>query len=374
MSKLSRVLPLVFVTAAVAGACDFLSSGAGAGKSTAGLAGLASGIACPALASGGDAMSVQYTAKAELNAKIGAFVQAAKDLQRLAVQMDTEVTGACRRIGADIGVPAAQMQPAQGKSASEAACGAVAAKIQGIVKGGVQIQASYTPPKCEVDASASAKCDARCQVEVDPGEIVAKCEPAKLSGRCQGTCKGQCDGRCSGQCSGACAVKDAQGRCAGKCEGTCEGKCDATCHASCQGSWQAPKCEGHVTPPKVDADCKASCKASVKFAAQCTKPQLEVKTSGNAQAMAKVVASLSANLPVLVAAQIKIGKEIAGDVQTMVKLGGELRGKLKGAGEKAIACVTASATAIASASVSINVSFKASASVSGAASASAGAG
>ena len=75
-------------------------------------------------------------------------------------------------------------------------------------KGGVKIEANYTPPKCDVDASARARCDGRCKVDVDPGEIVAKCTPAKLSGRCQGTCKGQCDGRCSGQCDGNCAVKD----------------------------------------------------------------------------------------------------------------------------------------------------------------------
>lgn len=372
MSQTSRALTVTFAAAAVAGACNFLSSGAG--QTTTGLANLAGAVACPALSSGGDAFGVKYTAQAALNAKIGAFVQAAKDLQRLAVKWDAEVTGACRKIGGDIGVAPPAMQASDNATASQAACGAVAAKIRGMLAGGASIQAKYTPPKCQVDASARARCDARCKVDVDPGEIVAQCTPAKLSGRCQGTCKGQCDGRCSGQCEGNCAVKDAQGRCAGKCEGTCRGKCDATCHASCEGTWQAPKCEGHVTPPKVDADCKASCDASVKFSAQCSKPQLDVKASANAQALGKLVASLSANLPVLIAAQVKLGKEIAGEVQTLVRLGGELRGKLQGAGEQAIACVTASASAVATASVSINVSFKASASVSGAVGASGGAG
>lgn len=372
MTPTSRALTVAFATAAVAGACNFLSSGAG--QTTSNLAGLAGGVACPALASGGDALAVQYTAKAELNAKVGAFVQAAKDLQRLAVQMDAEITGACRKIGADIGVAPAAMQPHDNLGPSQAACGAVSAKIQGLLKGGVKLQASYTPPKCEVDASAKARCSGRCEVDVDPGQIVASCTPAKLSGRCQGTCKGQCDGRCSGQCNGECAVKDAQGRCAGKCEGTCQGKCDATCHASCEGTWQAPKCEGKVTPPKVDADCKASCQASVKFAAQCSRPQLDIKTSAEAAALSKLVASLSANLPVLLAAQIKLSREVGGEIQTLVRLGGELRGKLQGSGEKAIACVTAAASAVASASISVNVSIKASASVSGAANASASAG
>ncbi|MBZ5711074.1 hypothetical protein [Nannocystis pusilla] len=372
MPQTSRVLPVTFAAAVVAGACNFLSSGAG--QTTSNLANVAGGIACPALSSGGDALGVRYTARAELNAKVGAFVQAAKDLQRLAVKWDAEVTSACRKIGADIGVAAAAMQPNQNATASQAACGAVTAKVQGLLKGGVKIEAAYTPPKCEVDASARARCDGRCKVEVEPAQIVAQCTPAKLSGRCQGTCKGQCDGRCSGQCQGDCAVKDAQGRCAGKCDGTCQGQCDATCHASCEGTWQAPKCEGKVTPPKVDADCKASCEASVKFSAQCSRPQLEVKTSSDAQALARLVTSLSANLPVLIAAQVKLGREIAGEVQTLVRLGGELRGKLQGAGEQAIACVTAAASAVATASVSINVSFKASASVSGAVGASGRAG
>lgn len=365
------VLP-AFALGLAVGACDPLAPGAGQTTST--LAGIAGGIACPELSGGGSALGLSYSAKAELNAKIGAFVQAAKDLKRLSAQMDVEVTGACKRIGADIGVPAQEMAPREGVGASSAACGAVKTKIGALLQGGVTIKTQYTPPKCEVDAQAHAGCDARCKVDVDPGEIVAKCEPAKLSGRCQGTCKGQCDGRCEGTCNGECTAKDAQGRCVGQCKGTCSGKCDATCHASCQGSWQAPKCEGHVTPPKVDADCKASCDASVKFAARCSKPQLDIQTSGNAQALGKLIASLQVNLPVLLTAQVKLGREVAGEIKTLVRLGGELRGKLQGAGNKAVACVAAAAEAVAVASASVNVSVQVSVSVSASASASAQAG
>lgn len=376
MSKHSRVIAPVFVLALgagiAAGACDPLAPGAGRTAST--IAGIAGAVACPELSGGGSALGVRYTAKAELNAKIGAFVQAAKDLQRLSVQMDAEVTNACRKIGADLGVPAAQMQPRENVGASTAACGAVKAKIGALLQGGVKLETKYTPPKCEVDAQARASCDARCQVEVDPGEIVAKCEPAKLSGRCQGTCKGQCDGRCEGTCNGECTAKDAQGRCVGQCKGTCQGKCDATCHASCQGTWQAPKCEGKVTPPKVDADCKASCSASVEFSARCTRPQLEIEASSNAQALAKLIASLRVNLPVLITAQVKLGREVAGEIQTLVRLGGQLRGQLQGAGQKAVACVSAAASAVGTAAASVNVSVQASVSVSASASASAKAG
>jgi hypothetical protein len=340
-------------------------SGGGGGGGGGGLLGALGGAACPELAGGGSALRGNFTGEAGLNAKIGAFVQAAKDLVALSGRMDAEITSACQRMGSDLGVPAEKMQPAQGVAASTAACNAVSAEIGAALKGGASLKASFTPPKCEVNAAAQAGCEGQCKVDVSPAEIVAKCDPGKLSGQCKGTCKGQCDGTCNGTCQGECSVKDASGKCAGQCKGTCQGSCSATCHASCQGEWQAPKCEGSVTGPKVDADCKASCNASAKITAQCSKPALDIQASANAEALGKVISTLRANLPVLVTAQFKIGKEIAGDLQTLVRIGGSLRGELKGAGGKAMACVTAAASAVASASVSVNVSFKASASVSG---------
>lgn len=352
-------------------ACDPFAGGAanaqgsGGGGGGGGLLGGLSGIACPELAGGGSALRGNYTAKAGLNVKIGAFVQAGKDLLALSTRMDGEITTACKRMAADLGVPPEKLVPAQGVAASTAACNAVSAEIGAALKGGATLKAEFTPPKCEVNASAQASCEGQCKVEVEPAEIVAKCDPGKLSGQCKGTCSGKCEGTCKGTCQGECAVKDAQGKCAGQCNGTCQGSCSATCHASCKGEWRAPKCEGHVTPPKVDADCKASCDASAKITAHCTKPALNLQASANAEALGKVIATLRTNLPVLITAQYKIGKEIAADLQTLVRVGGSLRGELSGAGSKAIACVTAAVSAVASASVSVNVSFKASASVSG---------
>lgn len=349
--------------------CDPFAGGAaggsGSGGGGGGLLGGLSGLACPELSGGGNAMGAKFTAKATLNAKIGAFVQAAKDLGSVSARMDAEITGACQRMGKDLGVTPAEMQPKDGVAASTAACAAVSAKIKAALKGSIQLKATFTPPKCEVNASAHASCEGRCKVEVDPGEIVAQCSPAKLSGRCEGTCNGKCEGSCNGTCQGECTAKDAQGRCTGQCKGTCQGKCSATCHASCQGEWKAPKCEGHVTAPKVDADCKASCEASAKITAQCTKPSVNIEASAQAEAVGDVLATMRTNLPALITAQVKLGKEFAADVQTLVKIGGSLRGQLGDAGAKAIACVTAAGTAVASASVSVNVSIKASASVSG---------
>lgn len=349
------------------GAANAQGTGAGSGTGGGGgdLLGAVSGAACPELAGGGSALRGKFTGQAGLNAKIGAFVQAAKDLVALSARMDAEITTACQRMASDLGVSADRLQPPQGVAASTAACNAVSAEIGAALRGGATLKASYTPPKCQVNAAAQAGCEGQCEVDVEPAEIVASCDPGKLSGQCKGTCKGQCDGTCKGTCQGECAVKDAQGNCAGQCKGTCQGSCSATCHASCQGEWRAPKCEGSVTGPRVDADCQASCKASAKITAQCSKPALDIQASANAAALGKVISTLRANLPVLVTAQFRIGKEIAGDLQTLVRIGGQLRGELQGAGSKAVACVTAAATAVGSASVSVNVSFKASASVSG---------
>jgi hypothetical protein len=329
------------------------------------LLGALEGAACPELAGGGSALRAKFTGDAALNAKIGAFVQAAKDLVALSARMDAEVTSACQRMGADLGVAPAQMQATEGVAASTAACNAVSAQIGAALQGGVTFKASYTPPKCEVNTAAHASCNGHCKVEVEPAQIVAKCDPGKLSGQCQGTCKGRCDGTCNGTCQGECTAKDAQGKCTGQCNGTCQGSCSATCHASCDGEWRAPRCEGSVTGPEVDADCKASCDASAKITAQCTRPALDLQASANAEALGKVIATLRANLPTLISAQFRIGKEVAGDLQTLVRIGGQLRSRLEGAGGKAVACVSAAASAVASASVSMNVSFKASASVSG---------
>jgi len=346
--------------------CDPFAGGAANAQGTGGgLLGAIGGIACPELSGGGSALRASYTAKAALNTKIGAFVQAAKDLTALSVQMDAEITGACKRMAADLGISAEKLAPREGEVAVTVACNAVATEIGAALRGGATLKAEFTPPRCEVNAAAQASCEGQCTVEADPGEIAARCDPGKLSGQCKGTCKGQCDGTCKGTCNGECTVKDAQGRCAGQCKGTCQGSCSATCHASCQGEWQAPKCEGTVTPPRVDADCKASCNASVKMKAQCSPPALNIAASANAEALGKVIATLRANLPALITAQVKIGKEIAGDLQALVRIGGQLRGELKGAGNKAVACVSAAVAGVASASVSINVSFKASASVSG---------
>ncbi|MCA9715050.1 MAG: hypothetical protein H6713_05380 [Myxococcales bacterium] len=372
LRTLSAHLALFTATCAGTIACDAMLGGSGnvntnvQGVSKDSLVGAVKGAACPELVSGANALQGKFTADAKANATIGAFIQASKDFEAAANQANIELSNTCKKMGADLGVPADQMKPADGPGgASKGACAAVSAKIQSILSGGVQIKVDAQPPRCQVNANAQAQCEGHCGAKLTPAEIVAKCEPGKISGTCQGTCSGRCEGTCNGKCEGQCTAKDAQGNCTGECSGTCTGQCSATCHAKCEGEWQAPRCEGEFKGPKAEVDCRASCKASAEFKAQCTKPSLNIQTSGNAAALAKLSATLKANLPALLAVQFKLAKQMAGDVKTLARLSGELKGELKGAGGKAIACVTGAATAIVSASASVKVSVEASASVSG---------
>ncbi len=355
-----------FATGSGQGTGSGSASASGGGGGGGGLLGAIEGVACPELTGRGSALGAKFTADARLNVKVASFVQASKDLVAVSMAVESEVAEACRKMGADLGVDANSMGRVDGPGgAAKGACAALSAKIDAALSGGIKVEAHYTPPQCTVNASAKAACEGHCKVEADPGEIVAHCEPAKLSGRCEGTCSGRCEGTCKGQCAGECSAKDAQGRCVGSCSGECKGSCSGTCHARCEGSWKAPRCEGHVTPPSVDADCKASCSTRAEITSQCTKPSLTLKASQSTALVGKLLATATVHVPALLVAEFKLGRQAAKDIQVLVRLGRELEGKLQGAGNKAIACVGAAATAVAEASVSINVSVQASASVSG---------
>jgi hypothetical protein len=323
--------------------------------------------ACPQLTGSADPLSARFSANARADVKIRAFVAAAKDLTDLSLQAEATAADACRRMGRDLDIPEADLSTDSqdpGGSA-RAACGALAARIDGILRQGVQIQATVRPPECQADAQVRAQCEGVCAVELDPGEIVAQCEPGKLSGHCRGECQGRCDGTCRGQCEGECAARDASGACAGQCEGTCRGQCDATCHARCEGEWQAPRCEGHVRPPSADAECEASCRARAEFRAQCTPAEVTVQTNEAVQDAARLAATLRANLPALLQAQIALGARIADSARTVVQVGTELPRVVGDAGAQALACVAAASSTSVKASARIDVTVRASANVSG---------
>src|SRR5262245_34452816 len=142
------------------------------------------GAACPALTGTADPMQLRFSANARADLKVRAFVAAAKDLVDVSVQMESEAAEACRRMGQDLGMPPAELAAQGGEPGEPArvACGAVGARIDAMLRQGAQVYVRAQPPVCNASVDARAACSGACQAQVDPGEIVARCEPARLSG------------------------------------------------------------------------------------------------------------------------------------------------------------------------------------------------
>ena len=274
-------------------------------------------------------------------ASVDAFFGAVVGFNKAAVSVEAGVAAELRGIAASLG-----LEPGAGAAEIRAA---LAARLAGAVEGGLKI--SYAAPRCTVDAKVAIDATAKCDAEVDPGELKVECKgsctvdasagascdaSAKVtckgtapqldcSGSCTGTCELagdlQCNGTCNGECAGECTVLGANGQCAGECMGQCKGSCElragASCAGKCQGSceYEAPEgkceagaelrceasaeasarcdgsCDGEVVPPKAKAECEASVDAEAKLQAECTPPSLEIvwqfKASLNAQEQAE---------------------------------------------------------------------------------------
>jgi hypothetical protein len=397
-----------------------------------GLPGLPGGApGCPSdLSSVQAVMAANYGFEPQVEAKVKATLAAGVNLQALAMEVETEVATACGNLAKDLGV--ADVEPTEqgpGKRA-EAACNA-AVKALGEVKAkaGGKLVLDVTPPKCMASMNAMVDCAARCDANIQPGSVKATCEGGELSGECSGKCSGscevqagaQCEGTCGGSCSGTC-----EGQISGKCEGTCKGKCDgkdtkgkgakcagvcdgtcsggkveAECEGSCKGTCSAtctmkaeaacsgtcsgscdvefkePKCSGQVKPPEMSAECQANCDAELSGKVECVPARVVVKIEGgaDAEAGAKLVKAIEANLPAL----LKVTQGMRGRLEGAV---GSVRASVEGmnaavtqAGVGALhvaGCFAYSMQAQAQASMSINVSVQASASASAEAGASSG--
>jgi hypothetical protein len=322
--------------------------------------------ACPELGGNVDALHAQVSADERANIKVRAFVQAAKDMGAVAMQIEAEAAEACRRMGTDIGMSPSELAATSGPGGqAQGACGALGARIDVLMRQGISVRVAATPPACQMSAQAEASCAGACSAQIDPGEIVARCEPARLSGFCQGRCTGHCDGTCRGQCRGACSAVDAQGNCMGACSGDCAGSCDTTCHARCEGTWQAPRCEGVVRPPSADAECNASCRAHANVNASCTPATVRVQASQNAELAMRLMATMQANMPLLLHAEVALGRRLMADAEIVGQVGAALPRIVGQAGAHALACIGAAADVSARATMSIRVSVQASASVSG---------
>lgn len=319
---------------------------------------------CPELHGPGDVLGAQLTADARANAKVRTFVQAAKDMAVVSVVIEAQVADACRRMGADLGIPPAQMAPRDevGGQAS-GACGPVSAALDAIFLQDAGVGVTLMQPDCE---PSGARCSGSCNVDLTLEDIVVYCDPARLSGYCRGRCYGPCDGRCTGQCwGGQCSAYDAQGRCVGQCDGKCDGGCDDTCHERCAGTWQELQCSWIEWPPSGDAECEACCRAYAAVHAACTPTLVQTRVVQGGEMAARLAATLQANLPALLHAQKALGHRLLGDAQAVVQVGAALPRLVGDAGARALACVAGAAEASKSASERIQVSVRASSSVTG---------
>ena len=279
--------------------------------------------------------------------KVQAFIDTSNSLITAAREIDSDMLNACKAMAADLGIPAAELDPTAANetspgAATDAACRRVNTEIQQIVRSDLVANARlaiiYTPPVCTIDTGAQLRCEQQC----DPKTITVtrlECKPGKFDGQCMGSCMGSCTANCgatctgsctgmctgtctgnyNGMCAGTCAAQNAGGTCYGMCQGTCTGTCDGTCtgmcNASCQGSCGATcegSCEGTcsawVQPPQCTEvqevttiqECKTTCDARAHFEAECTEPALAVSygyaaTTAQKAALDRLVVALRNN-------------------------------------------------------------------------------
>lgn len=358
-------------------------------------------------------------AKLKADAGLKGFLDASAQFNKVVVKLEADLIASCKELGEALKVDAASLdaKPEGGKGA-EKVCGAVAAKISGVLKasGKATISLEITAPKCYADVEVMTACFGECGSPIQPGELKASCEGGEISGKCEGKCEGSCaveagaeckgtcsatcegkceasfSGTCGGNCDGKCDGKNAKGKCAGKCEGkcdaqakgqcggTCDGKCDASCEvkgsASCKGEcrggcdveMKAPKCSGEFKPPKVSIDCQAKCAAKGAASLTCDPPAIKVVAKGELNTdLNELVGALQAKLPNIVKIQLGSAKSLG---TAAVGLVTQLKGAVSGAasaGLKAAGCMAMAVESTVSASASIEVNVSASASVGGAA-------
>jgi hypothetical protein len=109
-----------------------------------------------------------------------------------------------------------------------------------------------------------------------------------------------------------------------------------------------------------DPECQASCKAHSNVHAACDPARVSVRALRGATEAGSMLATLQANLPTLVNAQMALGQRLQQEVQTVAQVGARLQRSVGDAGSKAVDCAGAGADAAAQAMMGINVSVRAS--------------
>ncbi|HJL18619.1 MAG TPA: hypothetical protein RMH99_23360 [Sandaracinaceae bacterium LLY-WYZ-13_1] len=228
------------------------------------------------------------------------FMGSVWEFHQAATRTQQTLLDACQQMGRALELPAAQLDGA-GPDGTRAVCGAVTEALRtemAAIREGSEttVELRTRPPHCEARFDAYADCAARCDVDLEPGELELRCEGGEVRGQCSAECSGRCavdvdarcEGVCEGRCEGTCTQRGPDGSCAGACDGTCHGECVADvsgecggeCRGSCSVEWQEPYCTGHYDPPQVSADCQAACEARVEASMECRPGEAELVVSG----------------------------------------------------------------------------------------------
>jgi len=251
---------------------------------------------CDAFKVGTDMTDVDFGVNASIKGSFAAFANASSDLSAVATGSIADVTTACQNIALDLGADPADpsVVGTNGSDAMKAWCALATAQIKadfgatGTLATSVAI--NFEPPKCSASLSATANCQAKCDVSgsCDIKATPPKCEGGKLTVECSGGCTAEagaslsCTGSCSGSCSGSCqATGGVTVDCKGKCDGTCsagamgsttgtgiqaDGSCEGQCSGTCELAADAPKltCKGTCS-----GSCDAKCSGTATVKAKC---------------------------------------------------------------------------------------------------------
>jgi hypothetical protein len=357
---------------------------------------------CPELNGGAPAQGTPA-----LDARVRGVVQASADLRDATKSIKASVKTACANIARDLGASDTWSAIGDGDDAIHndgrtGACDAARDRIEAIMTSDAGVRANFalsiSRGACHADFDEQVKCEAGCesQEKCDPGTCQTRCEPGKVSVTCtasctahsfceghasaEANCEGSCEAECHGSCDGTCfdasgkpaqdATADCSGKCIGTCKGTCNGRCQITaeagvvcgenvrCEGECTGQASDPICETEFSPPTchVDVSCFESCRAHVEATAKCDPPIVKLIADVSAGGdVAKLVATIDANLPPLLLAAETQGKIVVNAATRFASSGKallEASGSLDG---HSLQCATAATKVAADSSVTLTV-------------------
>jgi len=252
-------------------------------------------------------------------------VAASRDLVGVSVQMENEAAEACRRMGMDLGATPAEMTPRdpnQPGAAAQAACGAVGARIDAILRQGVQLQCrSCRPPvrrtrkprHAATEPARAGGSRAKSWPNATPlGLAATATEPARASATPTAAGSARDSARPRPE---AISVRDAALAPAWAAVMACVTRI-APQLASAQ-------CQGYVQPPSAMPECNASCNAQADFqrAVPAVVNVSPFRTSISRSGWPPLYAP---TCPLLLHAELALGKRLAGSARTVVNVGSAL--------------------------------------------------